>query len=215
MNKKIIKKVFDKNINKNNIYDGVMNRVSKKRFNYLKLSIIPICVIILICFTNIKENKNILNEGSNIININKLNNVDEIYYDIAWNGVSVTKEEITLKFSWINELNNFALDYSNYIDLKDDNNETYLMILSYDNINLEIFISEISEKKPRCIVLPIEEDSKDSIIDGVTIKIYKRNNTYIALFNVNEFNYDVEISNISEEEFIKLIKLIIKEEEVK
>ena len=209
MNKKIIKDMFDKNINKNDIYNNVLK---KKKINYWKYSLIPVSIIVLICFISLNDNKEILiKNNSDIIYINDIDIGNDSIYDIAWNGIIVTKEDLSLKFSWINELNNSALNYSSYIDLSDDSIETYLMLLSYNDINLEIFMSEVGDRKPRCVSFLDEKNIKESIISGVTTKIYKSGNTYMAFFNIAGFNYDIEISNASEEEFIKLIKLIINE----
>lgn len=211
MNKKIIKKVFNENINKDKIYESVMNRVNKKRFDYLKLSIIPVCIVVLICFIGFRsDNQQLIKSNSDIIYINNIDSINDSLYDIAWNGVSITKEQLSLKFNWINKLDNNNLYYSNYIDLSDNNIDTYLMLFSYSDINLEIFISEVGEKKPRCVSFLDEKNIKESIISGVTTKIYKAGNTYIAFFNIDGFNYDIEINNISEEDFIKLIKLILE-----
>ena len=211
MNKKIIKNTFDKNINKDDIYNSVLNKVNNKKFNYLKLSIIPICVIVLVYCISLNYNKEeLIKDNSDVIYINNIDNINDKIYDIDWNGISITKEELSLKFNWIDKLNNSNLDYSNYIEIKDDNGETYLMMLSYGNIYLEVFVSKIIEKKPRCVSFLDEKNIKKSTIDGVITKIYKSGDIYIVLFSSNEFNYDIEINNVTEEQFINLIKLILE-----
>lgn len=210
MNKNIIKNTFDKKINKDDIYNNVLKKVTKKNFNYLRLGIIPVTIVILICFIslNYKKVENI-KEGIDIIHINNIDNETDSLYDIIWNGFSVTKEELGLRFNWFNKLVNTDLDYSNYIKLTDIK-ETYLMILAYDNINLEIFISEIGEKKPRCITFLDEKHISKSIINNQKVEIYKSRNTYIAFFELDGFNYDIELTNATQDEFIKLIKLILQ-----
>ena len=210
MNKNIIKNTFDKKINKDDIYNNVLKKVTKKNFNYLRLGIIPVTIVILICFIslNYKKVENI-KEGIDIIHINNIDNETDSLYDIIWNGFSVTKEELGLRFNWFNKLVNTDLDYSNYIKLTDIK-ETYLMILAYDNINLEIFISEIGEKKPRCITFLDEKHISKSIINNQKVEIYKSKNTYIAFFELDGFNYDIELTNATQDEFIKLIKLILQ-----
>ena len=51
---------------------------------------------------------------------------------------------------------------------------------------------------------------KNSIINGNNIKIMGENKNYYALFSYNNINFDIEATGISEEEFIQLIKSMVK-----
>lgn len=51
---------------------------------------------------------------------------------------------------------------------------------------------------------------KSSIINGNSIKIMGEDKNYYAIFSYNNINFDIETTGISEEEFIQLIKSIVK-----
>ncbi|MBQ9071691.1 MAG: hypothetical protein IJY25_00845 [Bacilli bacterium] len=214
MNRKIIKDIFDKNINKNDIYNNVLK---KKKINYWKYSLIPISIILLFYFINInKENIKIVDTNRNIININELSDVANTAYDINWSLVEMAREEFFNEFKWcenikvpiyLNQLK-FNKIY-NYFDNTKFTGD-YLINYYNDDSSIEIFISPSSKTKPRCIQI-IFEDLNESVINGISVKIVRYQENYIVLFTYNDFNFDIETFNINENELIELIESIIKE----
>ena len=89
-------------------------------------------------------------------------------------------------------------------------NETFLNLPEEERHKyIDIFILTDTIKRLRCFSIDTDE-MKNSIINGNNIKIMGENKNYYAIFSYNNINFDIETTGISEEEFIRLIKSIIK-----
>lgn len=227
MNKKIIKSMFDKKINKDEIYKEVIKRVDGKRefkLGYIiKISVVPICaIIVMIVSLSMSPTKSPIHKvsnnsaKSNIININNLDNINQSSYalDIALMGdiTHPSYKDLIQEFPWIS---NFKIPYNyNFSSIKHVYNyegiyyKAYYLDYYNDNSSISIYFSDNSSRRPRCINV-VEDSLEDSIIDEVSVKLIKYSNNYYAFFKVNELNFDIEIRNITEKEFINLIESII------
>lgn len=78
-----------------------------------------------------------------------------------------------------------------------------------NNKYIDIFILIDTTKGLRCFSIDTDE-MKSSIINGNSIKIMGENKYYYAIFSYNNINFDIETTGISEEEFIQLIKSMVK-----
>lgn len=226
MNRKVVKNMFDKKIDKEMNYDKILRKIKVKNrlklSTIVKISVIQVCtIIIMILFLNNKNNveSNIPKiNNTNILNINDIGSIVESYNDIIFPGTleEVTEEYLLKKYSWLNlpvfpnvsimenKFNHENYEYTDYyLNYYDENSSQ----------SIEIYISEYREVKLRCIRI-IENDLKDSIINGVNVKFIKYNTThgnyYYALFKYKGLNFDIEASNILENEFVTLIESIIK-----
>lgn len=227
MNKKVIKNMFDEKINKDIIHERVLNQNKKKLdiSRIVKISVVPICAfIVMVVSLNLKSTDNIYpNKTNTNLNIIKINNIDEINQtsyalDIGLLGdiTHPSYNDLILEFPWIS---NFKIPY-NYdfscikqvYENEGLNYQNYYIDYNNDNSNISIFVSELSEFRPRCIRI-IPDTIEDSTINGLNVKLLKYsndyNNGYYAFFKFNGLNFDIETSNITEEEFINLIESII------
>ena len=55
-----------------------------------------------------------------------------------------------------------------------------------------------------------EENSRITTINGINLKIYKYGNSFYTIFSYNGYNFDIETSNITEQEFSNYIVSILK-----
>ena len=89
-------------------------------------------------------------------------------------------------------------------------NETFLNLPEEERHKyIDIFILTDTIKRLRCFSIDTDE-MKSSIVNNTNIKIMGENKNYYAIFSYNNINFDIETTGISEEEFIRLIKSIIK-----
>ena len=89
-------------------------------------------------------------------------------------------------------------------------NETFLNLPEEERHKyIDIFILTDTIKRLRCFSIDTDE-MKSSIVNITIIKIMGENKNYYAIFSYNNINFDIETTGISEEEFIRLIKSIIK-----
>lgn len=182
--KEIIKRVFDKKINKDEIYKNVLDKSFKvKKINFLYV-LAPICLVCLIYFSS---NKIIIND-INLLNARSINesyqvNEKKLNYYILEN-INI-KNEFTLEANYTSNEKNIVI-YSN-------NNEYIKLIFSKKNIIKEL----------------MTENDKISKINNKNINIYEYNNTFIALFVKENIYYNIE-TNTNKNDFLSLIKSIVK-----
>ena len=74
----------------------------------------------------------------------------------------------------------------------------------------EIIVSFSKENKPIRDYYFSEEGSKISKIDNFELKIFKFNELYFTEFNYKGINFDIETTNITEQELTDLLLSIIK-----
>lgn len=85
-------------------------------------------------------------------------------------------------------------------------------VVNYSNIKNErnIRVSFSKENKPIRDYYFSEEESKMSKINNIELKIFKYNELYFTEFNYKGINFDIETTNITEQEIIDLLLSIIK-----
>ncbi len=196
-----------------------------------KWSFIPICLVVVlsgILLLNYQnDNKTIL---KNEPYIDEKNNVTLNINEITNNKAETYKIDADVKVVTNNGVN-FPLPYKNgMVDIPQDLDKTYKHIyyfrenkeskeydilgnyeIIYDNGNdKSIKVSYSKDNKPARDYYFSEEGSKTTIISGIELKIYKFENTYFTEFKFNDYNFDIETNNISEEELSNLLVSIIK-----
>lgn len=224
-NKNIFKEMYNEKINKENNYQEIIRKIEKKdnRFKYLKLSIIPVCLIILCSFIVInsnssfleekRENKEVIETMKETININNMsnqkgllkidgnikeaNNVFIPYYDVLSN-LNVP--------SYLEEK-----DYAIYVKSNPDINnydKVIQYVKSFYNDDKSIEINYSQENEP--VRDYLFQDGEVSVINNFKLVIYKYENSYMTKFKYKDLFIDIETTNITEEQFLNLIKSIIK-----
>ncbi len=234
-NKEKIKKAIEMDINSQNYYNEIIKKIEKgakmKKNNLWKWSLIPICIVVIISGVlflnyqndkkNILKNKPYIDEKNNVtLNINEITNNKEATYKIDADVKVVPNNDV-----------NFPLPYKNgIVDIPKDIDKTYKYIfyfrenkeskeynilgnyeIIYENgIDRSIKVSYSKDNKPVRDYYFSEEGSKTTTINGVELKIYKFENVYFTEFKFNDYNFDIETNNISEEELSNLLISIIK-----
>lgn len=117
--------------------------------------------------------------------------VQTYYLNTSQNYSDTRNEEYTTSSNSYNLLNNYV---SNYTNISNDRS---------------VNIAFSSEYKPLRDYY-FDDIGKQSKINNVNLTIYNYEKIYMTEFNYKNINYDIETNNISENEFIDLLKSIIK-----
>lgn len=151
-----------------------------------------------IIINELKEYK-VKQDGSS----NYLNNINIPYFDVLKDikipedfdvladgrGVCISKNNKDKDYG---KINNYEFWFMN-----SKNNRRIVIAISDKNIPYRDF--QINDS-----------NAKKSIVNGVEVKIFKNENTYVSMFNYKGYNIDIETSEINEKEHISLLSSIIK-----
>lgn len=232
-NKKIFKKMYSKKINKSNNYKEILEYIeindTKKKNNLFKLTLVPTCLIAIICGVLIfnEKDKDIALKPNNLITNGEKN------YQFSTNSIETSKSSIIdadikrvnyYMIPYFEFLSNLTIpdDFDNKEDFKaiyvksNQNSENYDVLNNYElwlrntTNNRNIMIAFSNEHKPLRDYFFSDEGSEISRINGFELKIYKYENSYMTSFTYNNINFDIETNYISEHEFIDLLLSIIK-----
>lgn len=232
-NRNRLKRVIEEDMNPKNYYNSIIETIGEREKgimnnNIIKWSLVPICLVAIISgslFMNYRDNnKTIINENQSNFNNRGLLNINEI---------NIPKEELKLdadaKIVTGNDVN-FPLPYKNgIVSIPKDLDKSYLYIFyTRENIdsknynilnNYEIIYSNDNDRsinvkyskehKPLRDYYFSEEGSKITIINNVSLKIYKFENNYLTEFKFNDYYFDIETSNITEQEFYSFLISIL------
>ena len=203
----IINKSFNKYINKDENLKKIKERMNKKDMKYLKYSLIPICLILIISlFLIIFNNKPDIFDDTKEIYINELDNMNLTSLDsnirVENNYMVETYDEL-LNIVIPDDLNKMN---GSAIFLSDGTLNNY--IVEYFNGDRRITIAYSESNTP--IRDYFIDDGKSSIIKNTNLVISKYNTMYIVTFKYNDIYFDIETSNIEENELIDLLESIIK-----
>lgn len=231
MNKNIIKEMFDKKIDKDKIYQNIINKNKiRKRYGYV-FSFACLLIIVVVGIVSF-SNKEVLDDNIDKIIINKekissgngsiAGGVTDIAGEITYIDEIIDKKVIDKleygkdRIKKINELEDYNLTYA----VKYTYNDLSGYILEYTNSldkkSINIFMSLNMKMMPREIINQEEIlDSDKSIIDNQEVVIVNNivslyDSEYVGFFNRDNIYFDVGSVNLSEEEFINIIKDIIK-----
>ncbi len=219
-NKKMLKKLFAQEINKDEIYANILekNNLSYQHLNILKWSLIPLVIILFISIFN-KSKPNIANVYTTSSNntadiyINKINTLN-----IKENDIKI--KEIT-KLPYI-KLTNLVIPssltnkkYYAYYTKKNQTSKTYNILYNYvisytDKENFQELTISYSKK-----YIPLKEYSYEaetfipSKINNLDLVIYEYQENYFTEFSYHNLNYNITASNITKEELITFLKSLI------
>lgn len=235
-NKEKLKKTIEQDINPKSYYNEIINKIEEKekmnkKNNMWKWSLVPICLIVVISgvlFLNyqnnnktILKNKPYVDETNNVIlNINEINNKKDGIYKLDADIKVVTNNDNNFLLPYKNGLINIPKDLDKtdkYVFYFRENKESkdynilgnYEIIYSNDN-NRSINVKYSKDNKPARDYHFDDEGSKTSIINGINLKIYKFESIYFTEFKFNDYNFDIETSNITEQELSAFLVSVLK-----
>lgn len=238
-NKEKLKNAIEQDINPTNNYNEIIKKIERERKmkienNLLKWSLIPICLVVIvisgIIFLNYKndnnnlfENKPYIDKENNVIlNINDMSKMDMTKLDAdvkTVSGVNIPypfkvndnqNEEWFIIPSDLTKTKNYIVYTKNDKDSNEYNTvANYIMLITNDNErNIEVKYSK--EQEPIRDYYFSEEDSKITTINGIDLKIYKYGKSFYTIFSYNGYNFDIETSNITEQEFSDYLVSILR-----
>lgn len=232
-NKKIFKKLYSKKINKGDNYKTILKSIErdniKMKKDIIKWISVPACLIIVICgvvFLN-KDDNIIYKPSDPIISGEKkyeiyINSVEsnkglaKFDADVKIeNGVSIPYFEFMSLWDFPDDFDNTEIWKTVWVK-KDKNSKDYDILNHYERLavntknNRKINISFSDEYEPLRDYFFGDEGSKVSKINGFELTIYKYENSYMTTFKYNDINFDIETTDITEQEFIDLLVSIIK-----
>ncbi len=237
-NQEKLKKALTNDFDKEKNYNEIIKKIEKEekmkiKNNLWKWSLVPICLIIVIgglLFIKFKNNNhNLTNSNTpyidkqnnvklNINNIDKLgatrldadikeistNDINIVWPEILKDGITIPEDLDKYKASAIYTRKDMTSEYdilNCYVyDYYKENDNAYKNIrLAFSDTNKPIRDYRFSD-----------EGSKETIINDVKLKIYKYEDIYFTEFKYQEYNFDIEAQNISEQELSNLLISIIK-----
>lgn len=237
INKEKLKKAINSDFSKENNYKKIIKKIDKEdtkiKNNVWKCSLVTICLSMIIggiLFINYK-NKNIVLDNyidkENNITLN-INNITTNYFDvladitfdsdikeISINDLFIPWPEMLIGITIPKDLDKFGAtaiytrsDKTNEYDILNNYVYNYSNKFEEDYKNIRISFSDTN--KPIRDYVFSEENSKKTIINNVSITIFKYNTIYFTEFSYKNYNFDIEANNISEQELSNLLVSIIK-----
>lgn len=233
-NKEKLKQAIEQDMNPNDYYKKIINKIEKgekmkKNNNLWKWSFVPICLVAVIGFVLLVNNNKQLKPNIYKSNIETKDNVNFYINDVSKMIEGVLKIDADIKITNIENISYFKEiadikipsdcekeeAYKIYVKPDRDSQEYNILqsyVVNYSNTKNDrnIRISFSKENKPIRDYHFSDEGSKISKINNIDLKIFKYNELYFTEFNYKEINFDIETSNITEQELTDLLLSIIK-----
>ena len=235
--KKMFEKEFNAQSMKKTILNKEENKMYFRTI--FKWSLVPICLMVVISgilLLNFKDNYNnnistekkyqlyTGKENNTILNINNVTDIRSTRLDVDIKTVSGVNIPYPFKVNEdVNQNEEFFIIPSdltqtkNYIvyTKKDKNSKEYNTVANYimlitDGKERNIEVKYSKEQKPLRDYYFNEKDSKITTINGIDLKIYKYGKSFYTTFSYNGYNFDIETSNITEQEFSNYLVSILK-----
>ena len=224
-----LNKVITNDFDITNNYTSIRKKIERgnKMNKIFKYSLVPMAIVIAITsvFLLNKKNSTINVLDSNVKNndviiVNSIdNNFDNAKLDIDGRSEDITTDDLYKIYPLLKDIvvpNDYNIDGIIKCYLFNDDTGKYDKLYGYNiiysggnNKYIDIFILIDTTKRLRCFSIDTDE-MKSSIINGNSIKIMGEDKYYYAIFSYNNINFDIETTGISEEEFIQLIKSMVK-----
>lgn len=224
-----LNKVITNDFDITNNYTSIRKKMERgnKMNKIFKYSLMPMAIVIAITsvFLLNKKNSTINVLDSNVKNndviiVNNIdNNFDNAKLDIDGRSEDITTDDLYKIYPLLEDIvvpNDYNIDGIIKCYLFNDDTGKYDKLYGYNiiysggnNKYIDIFILIDTTKRLRCFSIDTDE-MKSSIINGNSIKIMGEDKYYYAIFSYNNINFDIETTGISEEEFIQLIKSMVK-----
>lgn len=228
-NRDKLNKVIINDFDINNNYTSIRKKMERgnKMNKIFKYSLVPLAIVIAMTSVFLLNKKNSTNnvldsnvKNNDVIVINSIdNNSDNATLDIDGRSEDITTGDLYKIYPLLKDIivpNDYNINGIIKCYLFNDNTGKYDKLYGYNiiysggnNKYIDIFILTDTTKRLRCFSIDTDE-MRNSIINGNNIKIMGEDKNYYAIFSYNNINFDIETAGISEEEFIQLIKSIVK-----
>lgn len=236
-NKDELKKAIERDINPKDYYNEIVDKIeeSEKRnvkSNTWKYSLLPICLAMIIggtIFLNYRIDKKAASKSNNYtnkidnvtLNINEVDNKKGKIYRIDADVKVVTNDDDDFPLPYKNGQVNIPKDldktdkYIYYFRDKNKDCKDYNILGNYEviysnNDYRSINVKYSKDDKPIRDYYFSDEGSKTTKINGIELKIYRYENVYFTEFKFNDYYYDIETSNIDEQELSALLLSILR-----
>ena len=224
-----LNKVITNDFDITNNYTSIRKKMERgnKMNKIFKYSLVPMAIVIAMTSVFLLNKKsstsNILDsnvKNNDVIIVNSIdNNFDNTKLDIDGRSKDITTDDLYKIYPLLKDIvvpNDYNINGLIKCYLFNDDTGKYDKLYGYNIINsggnnkyIDILILIDTTKRLRCFSIDTDE-MKSSIINGNSIKIMGEDKYYYAIFSYNNINFDIETNEISEEEFIQLIKSIVK-----
>ncbi len=224
-----LNKVITNDFDITNNYTSIRKKMERgnKMNKIFKYSLVPMAIVIAMTSVFLLNKKsstsNILDsnvKNNDVIIVNSIdNNFDNTKLDIDGRSEDITTDDLYKIYPLLKDIvvpNDYNINGIIKCYLFNDDTGKYDKLYGYNiiysggnNKYIDIFILIDTTKRLRCFSIDTDE-MKNSIINGNSIKIMGEDKYYYAIFSYNNINFDIETNEISEEEFIQLIKSIVK-----
>lgn len=228
-NRDKLNKVITNDFDINNNYTSIKKKMEggNKMNKIFKYSLVPMAIVITMTGVFLLNKKSITNnvldsnvKNNDVIIFNNIdNNFDNAKLDIDGRSEDITTDDLYKIYPLLKDIvvpNDYNINGIIKCYLFNDDTGKYDKLYGYNiiysggnNKYIDIFILIDTTKRLRCFSIDTDE-MKSSIINGNSIKIMGEDKNYYAIFNYNNINFDIEATGISEEEFIQLIKSMVK-----
>lgn len=217
MSNKQIKNIISEKINKEDIKNNIVNKRSID-MKYLKYGVCTCALVLMIGVFAFSGNKvnDIKTESysKNNFSINELDSVASHKLDAE--SREVNEQDLESDFSFYKDLvlsdllKGYKVEGIYIKDSYDKYNKlnNYLVSTYTENNSIKIAFSKDCE--PLRDYFFDDNGEKYTTINGEDIKIYNYGNSYMTVFSYNGVNFDIETSNMDINEFVNILKLIIK-----
>ena len=224
-----LNKVITNDFDITNNYTSIRKKMERgnKMNKIFKYSLVPMAIVITLAsvfLLNKRSNtNNVLDsdvKNNDVIIVNSIdNNSDNAKLDIDGRSEDITTDDLYKIYPVLKDIvvpNDYNINGIIKCYLFNDDTGKYDKLYGYNiiysggnNKYIDIFILIDTTKRLRCFSIDTDE-MRNSIINGNNIKIMGENKYYYAIFSYNNINFDIETTGISEEEFIQLLKSIVK-----
>ena len=224
-----LNKVITNDFDITNNYTSIRKKMERgnKMNKIFKYSLVPMAIVIAITsvFLLNKKNSTINVLDSNVKNndviiVNSIdNNFDNSMLDIDGRSEDIITDDLYKIYPLLKDIvvpNDYNINEIIKCYLFNEDTGKYDKLYGYNiiysggnNKYIDIFILTDTIKRLRCFSINTDE-MKSSTINGNNIKIMGEDKNYYAIFSYNNINFDIETTGISEEEFIQLLKSIVK-----
>ncbi len=183
----------------NNSTEIYINKVKEKSLARLD------CDIKIISETKNEYSNSLHNTENDVTNFNILKDlkIPEDFDNTEYNLIYVSSQEN-------NKVNNVEAMENQMPEKEYDILNNYNFVYSNTKNQRKINISFSRENEPIRDYFFTEENSQKSKINNIELKIYNYEETYFTKFIYNNYYFDIETQNITQEELITLLKSIIQ-----
>lgn len=201
--KKMIKGAFQEELDSKKMKEEILLKAEQSTPRKYKFAI-PLCIMIFVFGFFLFPNY-LSNSGENIT----INHLEEKTSLARMNSNVVQDLDTEKSFPFFKNIilpNDFKEEKKNkeYRLLEDD----IIYLFSYQGKENRKIIITIGEKSLSRSYLN-EDKQKQSKINGHSVSIYSQNNTYLAVFEFQNYYFDIETDNVSKKELITLLKSIL------